>query len=190
MGIWRLHNAFIRAPAESGSLTAVPRTFDWSAESPVSVEQIRSAFSDQDYWLARLANYGAGTDTLNSLIVDADGTVTVATTFSVFGDRLPKVVTQLYRGDVKMVRDEKWTPAQGGRMRGEISTTAPGTPLSVLTEALLEPVQDGSRLNYITTVEVRLPMVGGKIERHIGNKVPEQIAATHRFTMAWITENA
>ena len=51
-------------------------------------------------------------------------------------------------------------------------------------------MQHGSRLNYITTVEVRLAMVGGRIERHIGSKVPEQIAATHRFTMAWITENA
>ena len=142
------------------------------------------------YWLARLANYGAGSDTLNSLTVDADGTVTVATTLSVLGDRLPKMVTQLYRGDVKMVRNEKWTRAEGGQVRGQISTAAEGAPLSVRTEALLVPVPEGSRLTYTTTVQVRLPLVGGKIESHIASKVPEQIAGTHRFTMAWITEVA
>ena len=148
------------------------------------------ALSDEGYWLARLANYRAGTDTLNSLTVDAEGTVTVATMLSVLGDRLPRMVTQLYRGDVKMVRNEKWTRVEGGQVRGQISTAAEGAPLSVRTEALLVPVPEGSRLTYTTTVHVRLPLVGGKIESHIASKVPEQIAGTHRFTMAWITENA
>ena len=58
----------------------MPRRVDWSAEAPVGVEQLFSAFSDERYWLARLADYGAGTDTLNSLTVDAEGAVTVVTT--------------------------------------------------------------------------------------------------------------
>jgi Protein of unknown function (DUF2505) len=171
-------------------VTAVPRTVSWSAESPFRCEQFHSAFSDEDYWLARLGQYDAGTDILDSLIVDGDGTVTVATTLSVFGDRLPKMVTQLHRGDVKMVRHEKWTPVEGGPVRGQMSTTAPGVPLSVLTEALLTPARDGSTLEYTTTVEVRVLFIGGKIESHIGSKVPEHIAETLRFTMAWIKGNA
>jgi hypothetical protein len=39
-------------------VAAVPRSFDFSIESPVSVEQIHSAFSEKDYWLARLAAVG------------------------------------------------------------------------------------------------------------------------------------
>ncbi|MGE5697494.1 MAG: DUF2505 domain-containing protein [Candidatus Sericytochromatia bacterium] len=168
----------------------MPRTVDWSSESPFGVEQVLSAFSDEGYWLARMAAYGAGTDTLDSLIVDPDGSVTVATTLSVFGDRLPAMVTQVYRGDVKMVRTETWSRAGDGGVRGQISTVAHGAPLSVLTEALLVPVPEGSMATYTTMVHVRVPVLGAKIEKHIASKVPEQIAERHRFTVAWISENA
>jgi len=36
----------------------MPRSVDFSVESSASVEQIRSAFSAEDYWLARLAAFG------------------------------------------------------------------------------------------------------------------------------------
>ena len=55
----------------------MPRSFDVSVESPASVEQVHGAFSDEEYWLARFAAFGAST-TLDSLIVDSDGTVTVS----------------------------------------------------------------------------------------------------------------
>ncbi len=60
----------------SDSVAAVPRSFDFSVESPASVEQIHSAFSEEDYWLARLAAFG-GVGRLDSLIIDTDGSVTV-----------------------------------------------------------------------------------------------------------------
>jgi hypothetical protein len=50
-------------------VAAVPRSFDFSIESPVSVEQIHSAFSEKDYWLARLAAVG-GIGGLDSFVVD------------------------------------------------------------------------------------------------------------------------
>lgn len=52
--------------------------------------------------------------------------MTVATTLSVLGDRLPTMVTQVYRGDVQMVRTERWSRVDGGRVRGQISTVAHG----------------------------------------------------------------
>ena len=54
----------------------MPRSFDIVTESPASVEQVHAAFSREDYWLARLVAFG-DSSTLDSLIVDADGTVTV-----------------------------------------------------------------------------------------------------------------
>ncbi len=62
----------------------MPRTVSWSTESPFRCEQFHSAFSDEDYWLARLGQYNAGTDILDSLIVDGDGDGTVAITLSVW----------------------------------------------------------------------------------------------------------
>jgi hypothetical protein len=52
----------------------MPRSFDFSIESPSSVEQIHAAFSEKDYWLARLAAFG-GIGRLDSLVKDTDGSV-------------------------------------------------------------------------------------------------------------------
>jgi hypothetical protein len=168
----------------------MPRSFDLSVESPVSVEQFHSAFGDEDYWLARLANYGAGAVTLDSLITDADGTVTVATTVSLLGDGLPRLITQLHGGDLKTVLNETWSPIGGGRVRGEVSVAVPGVPLSGFGAGLLTPARNGSRLKYTATVEVKVPLVGGMIESFIGGQLAEPIAAIQRFTTTWITEHA
>ena len=68
-----------RRTGQGSGVGAMPRSFDVSFESPASVEQVHSAFSDEDYWLARFAAFG-GDNTLDSLIVDSDGTVTVTVT--------------------------------------------------------------------------------------------------------------
>ena len=90
---------FPRAVRLEVAWLAMPRSFDLAVEFPASVEQVHSAFSDEDYWLARLAAFG-GSNTLDSLIVDADGTVTVATTQDLRRHALPRMVAKLFPGDI------------------------------------------------------------------------------------------
>ena len=52
--------------------------------------------------------------------------------------------------------------------------------------AVLEPTGSGSRLQYNATVEVHIPLVGGKLETFIGGKLAELVGAEQRFTSAWI----
>jgi hypothetical protein len=40
------------------------------------------------------------------------------------------------------------------------------------------------------TVEVRIPLVGGKLEHFIGNQLVELLIAEQRFTTTWIGESA
>jgi uncharacterized protein DUF2505 len=167
----------------------MPRTFEVTVESPASIDDVFTAFGDGGYWLARLAAFGGGTATLDSLSVDPVGTVSVAITLRLFGDRLPTLITQLNRGDVKMVRNEIWSRTGSGRVRGAISVAIPGAPFSANGEALLAPSRNGSRLNYTTTVAVKVPLVGGKIESFIGGRVAEEVPAIQRFTSEWIAEN-
>ena len=44
-----------------------------AAEYEVSVEQVHRAFSDEHYWLARLADSGADDATLDSMVIGDDG---------------------------------------------------------------------------------------------------------------------
>jgi hypothetical protein len=169
----------------------MPRSFEVSAESPASVDQVHSAFGDEAYWQARLAAFGPGPGaaTLDSLIVDTAGTVVVATTFSLLRDRLPRLVQQLGRGDLQMVHTETWSRAGGNQVRGQVGIAVPGTPLSATGGALLAPLANGSRLQYSATVKVKVPLVGGQIESFMSSQLSEGIMDIQRFTTAWICEN-
>lgn len=168
----------------------MPRSFDLAVESSASVQQIFATFGDPEYWRARLAAFSNGTATLTSLSVDPDGAVNVLVTISLLGDRLPKLITQLHRGDLQMVRNELWSPIDRGQVHGDINVTFSGAPLSAAGIALIAPAPHGCRLKYTTTVAANVPLVGGRIESYIGSRTGEEIAAIQRFTNEWITENS
>lgn len=169
------------------------RSLDLTSESPASVEQFHVALSTLEYWRARLAVNDSGTATLDSLTVDADGTVDVVTTLNPLRDRLPGPIARLHRGDLEILHTETWSLVDGGRLRGRVSYEMSGVPLSGSGTVLLTPLDSpdqGSHLSYTVTVEVRVPLVGGAIERLIGTQLPAGILAGQRFTAEWIAENS
>lgn len=167
----------------------MPRSFALSLDAPVAVEEILAAFADQDYWQARLAAFDSGTATLNGLTVDPDGSVTAALTVSLFSNRLPKVVAALAPGDLEMARTESWHPVSDGRARGTIDVSVPGAPVSAVGKVSLVPVGAGARLDFSTTVQVDIPLVGGQVENFIVGRLGDEISAVQRFTNNWIVTN-
>jgi Protein of unknown function (DUF2505) len=164
------------------------RSFDILTESVASVEQLHAAFGSEDYWLARCAASGAPT-TLDSLIVDADGTVRVRIAQHLGRQLLPGVVAKLVPGDLKILANETWTPVGDRQVRGQVSVSAPGGLGSGGAEAWLAPAGNGSQLRFAMRVEVKIPLVGGKLENSIGAGFVEGIPALQRFTATWIAEN-
>ncbi|TQR87868.1 DUF2505 domain-containing protein [Mycobacterium hodleri] len=168
----------------------MPRSFDMEVDYDGTVEQIHRAFGDQSYWLERLAESGADEATLNSITSGADGGVDVVTTQTMRADRLPGVVAQFHRGDLSFVREEVWTPVRDGKATATVKGTIPGAPATLSGTVVLSPTGSGSRLEFTATVEVRIPLVGGKVESFIGSQLVGLLAAEQNFTTAWIKANA
>jgi Protein of unknown function (DUF2505) len=166
----------------------MPRSFDVSADSPATVEQVHSAFSDEDYWLARLATMN-GSTALESLIVDDDQTVRVATTQDLGRDLVPGIVAKFYRRDLKVRHTETWRPIDG-QLRGEINVAVSGAPGSGSGAALVAPAQDGSRMTFEGSVEFKVPLVGGTIESFIAREFARGIPDIQHFITKWVTEHA
>jgi uncharacterized protein DUF2505 len=165
------------------------RSFDVLTESPASVEQIHAAFGREDYWLARHAAGDAST-TLDSLIVDADGTVTVCATQHLGRQLLSGLVAKLVPGELKILHSETWRPVGDRQVRGQVSVWAPGGLGSGGAEAWLAPAGNGSQLRFAVRVEVKIPLLGRNLEKSIGAGLAENISAMQRFTTTWIAEHA
>ena len=56
--------------------------------------------------------------------------------------------------------------------------------------ASLAPAPAGSSLTLSGTVEVRIPLVGGRVEKYICDQIIVEIPALQRFTSDWISRNA
>jgi hypothetical protein len=173
----------------------MPRSFDMSTDYAVSVDEVLRAFSEEEYWLARLADSGADDTTLESLQLGgpdgADGSIDVITTQVLRSDRLPGVVTQFHRGDLRIRREERWEPITDGSATATVTGSILDAPAALTGTAVLEPLGDtGARLKLRATVEVRIPLVGGKLENFIGNQLVELLIAEQRFTTMWIGQTA
>jgi hypothetical protein len=163
------------------------RSFDVSVDSPVSVDQVHTAISGEDYWLARLATLN-GSTTLEWLVVDDDQTVRVATSQDVGRDLLPGIVAKFYGRELKVRHTETWRPTDG-QLCGEISVAVSGAPGSGSGAASVAPTQNGSRLTLTGTVEFKVPLVGGTIERFIAREFAQGIPNIQDFTAKWVAEH-
>ena len=174
----------------------MPRSFDLSADYEQTVEEIHRAFLVEGYWQARLADIPVDEARLESMRVRGgsgnDGTVDVVTLQVVHSHNLAALVKQLHRGDLRVRREESWGPVTDGTATASIAGTIVGTPVHVSGSGELSPLAEsgGARITYRVVVKVRVPLIGGKVERLIGAQLAELVSREQRLTAEWIANNA
>jgi hypothetical protein len=167
----------------------MPRPFDVSTASAATVDQVYAAFADRDYWRDRLAEFGGDSIRLDSLVVDA-GSVFVGTTQDLRNDALPGLIAKAVPGSLKVIREETWRHGDDGVIHGDVVITTSGAPISGTADAVVSPSGTGSLLRFEGKVQVKVPLIGGQIEKYISSQIVEEIPAVQCFTTRWITENA
>ena len=173
----------------------MPRSFDLSADYKDSVEEVHRAFRAEQYWRARLADIPVDDARLELLRVGGesgnDGSIDVITLQVVHSHHLPALVKQLHRGDLCVRREETWGPVTGGIATASIVGSIVDTPVHVSgTAELSASARGGARLTFRITVRVRIPIIGGKVEKLIGTHLAELVTREQHFTTKWITDNA
>lgn len=163
------------------------RSFEVVAESAASVEAIHAAFRREDYWLDRLAGDAAAS--LDSFVVDADGAVEVHITQHLGRQILPALVANFVPGDLKLLYRETWRPAADGQVLGESHVSASGGLGSSRADNCLTRAGSSSQLRSAGKVDVKIPLVGGKLEKSIGASLAASIPSTLRYTTTWIVEH-
>lgn len=167
-------------------------TFEMVADYDCDVEQVHRAFTQEPYWLAWLVNADVDEASLDSMRVGTDGAIEVSATQSVPRDQLPGIIAQLHKGQVQIKREESWAPITNGEAKGTITGTVPGAPVTLSGTGRLAPKPEGqgALLKAQITIEVRIPLVGGKVEKFLSNELTGMLDARTDFTNVWISENS
>ncbi len=173
----------------------MPRSFELSADYDDSVEDVHRAFGTEEYWRARLADIPVDDARLELLRVGGEagdyGTIDVITVQVVRSRNLAALVRQLHKGDLCVRREETWGPVTDGVTTGSIMGSIVNTSVQVSGTAELSPIAPGgSRLTFRITVAVRIPIIGGKVERLIGTHLAQLVTRERHFTTEWISTNA
>jgi hypothetical protein len=165
------------------------RRIPHSSSYPQPVDQVHRGLTSEQYWRDRLVEVGGAGAALGHVTVGA-GTVDVEMTQSVPAEHLPAIVTKVRPGDLVITRTETWGPLTGGRSAGTFTARVEGVPATLTGTMTLAADGAGSRLALDGKVEVKLPLIGGRIESAIADQVSELLDNENEFTARWLREHA
>lgn len=100
----------------------------------------------------------------------ADGAVTLVVSRELPAG-VPGFLERFLPKDGRVTQTDVWGPAAGGRRTGTWTVQIPGAPARLGGTMRLEPLPTGSRYVVDGTVEVKVPLIGGKAEGFIAGLV-------------------
>jgi hypothetical protein len=155
------------------------------ARFATSADTVHAAIVDPAFLADRLEALG-GT---NASVVDrteSNGTVTFRVRQGLAAEHLPSAVRTLLKGDLVVDRTETWRTDR----TGDVHATIPGVPGDIKGAMRLSDRDGGSE--WVTSLEVKvsIPLIGGKIEKSIGEQVVKLLANEAAFTEQWLAGRA
>lgn len=153
-----------------------------------SVDQVHRALTGEQYWRDRLVEVGGDGASFGHLTV-GDGTVDVELTQAIPAEHLPSIVTTVRPGDLVITRTETWGPLVGGRATGTFTARVDGVPAALSGTLTLSADGDGSTVGLDGQVDVKMPLIGGKIESVIAEQITELLENEDRFTAGWLASH-
>lgn len=157
---------------------ATPLAF--TARYSHSVEAVRAAFADEQYWKARIEEVGGPGARLDSFAADA-ASVRVQMVQSIPADQLPPAITAVRPGDLIIPRTETYSGTTG-----TVEAHVDGAPAKVTATATMTDEGTGAVITVSGTIEVKIPLFGGKIEAAISEHLLELLGNEATFTDQWL----
>lgn len=157
--------------------------------SVVPVDAYADAIVDHAFWNDRIAAVGGPGARIEEF--DGDGKKADVTLVQVISkDLLPPAVNSFLPGDLEITRHEIWTRSADGA-DGRFTASVAGAPATVAGTMSIRQGTSGSGIAEATItvhgeVEVKVPLIGGRIEKMIVEQLLELIKAEHDYAVTWL----
>ncbi len=139
----------------------------------------------EQYWRDRLEQVGGPGATLDQATT-GPGTISVAMSQTIPAEHLPGIVTKIRPGDLVIRRIETWSMLEGDRAAGTFTAEIEGAPATISGTQTLTGDGAGSNVKFEGKAEVKIPLIGGKIESAIADEVLRLIEKEQEFTERWL----
>jgi hypothetical protein len=100
-------------------------------------------------------------------------------------DDLPSFARSITGDTTRAIQREEWADTTGGTLKIE----APGKPSAVSGTVTLRPEGSGTVEIVELDVHIKVPLVGGKLEKLLADRIRAGIDAEHGVGVAWLEGN-
>ena len=143
-------------------------------EVPADVETAFGVLTDEGWPQRRNAALHDGSTVVRREQTQDGGVVMVVSRELPAG--VPGFLERFLPKEGRVTQTDTWAPASGGRRTGTWTVEIPGAPARLGGTMHLEPTASGCRYVIDGTIEVKIPLVGGKAEGFVAGIV-EKVGA-------------
>ncbi|GAB3821468.1 DUF2505 domain-containing protein [Tessaracoccus terricola] len=103
---------------------------------------------------------------------------------------VPGDVAKFVGGEVDLSQRFEWSdPAADGSSTGKVDVTVKGLPITVAATAVLRPAGDATSGSYSGDLRVKIPLVGGKVEKMVAPFIEQAFAGIERRAQDWLARD-
>ena len=161
------------------------RSIDYRSMLAFSAETVFATMTDEEYLRARLRELGGP----GSQLLEHEASPESARYRLKQGLKesdLPPIVGKVLQGDLSIQRTESLRRTGPGAYAGNVDVAIAGVPASASGTMRLVDSVNSSEFQVYADVEVRVPLIGGKIEEIIAGQVRRLLVAETAFTVRWL----
>ncbi|MFE3291316.1 DUF2505 domain-containing protein [Rhodococcus sp. NPDC059234] len=166
------------------------RHIEFTANYQIPAEAVHRTLTDERFWNQRIEKAADSGVTLERLVA-GEGTIDVAISQQLDANSLPSIVSKFVKGDLALVRSEKWGPFDGQRAEGTFTAETTGLPIKAEGTAVLTVGADGGAVMSIAgEVTVSVKLIGGTVEGMVGDQIIDILGRDQGAVEEWVAANA
>jgi len=161
------------------------RSIDYRSTLAFPAEKVFATMTDEEYLRARLRELGGpGSELLEHEATPESARYKLKQGLS--EKDLPPIVGKVMQGDLAIQRTETLRKTGDDAYGGDVDVAISGVPASASGTMRLADNGSGSDFEVRADVEVKVPLIGGKIEEIVAEQVRRLLEAETAFTIQWL----